>query len=82
MSLSGYGLSKVIEKRSSQDVRLTPYIQSYRSMRGSNKMLWVVELLNHLLTEMVRETKSPRPLCRKQECYYTSGLRGDNFSKP
>jgi hypothetical protein len=38
--------------------------------------------LTLLLQEMARETKSPRPLCRKQEFYYASGLRGGNFSKP
>jgi hypothetical protein len=35
-----------------------------------------------LLRETKRETKSPRPLCRKQEFYYARGLRGDNFSRP
>jgi hypothetical protein len=29
-----------------------------------------------------RETKWLSPLCRKQEFYYGSTLRGDNFSKP
>jgi hypothetical protein len=32
--------------------------------------------------EMLRETKSPRPLCRKQGFYYASRLRGGKFSKP
>jgi hypothetical protein len=32
--------------------------------------------------EMLRETKSLRPLCRKQEFYYARRLQGDNFSKP
>jgi hypothetical protein len=35
-----------------------------------------------LLWAMARETKSLRPLCSKQEFYYASRLRGDNFSKP
>jgi hypothetical protein len=34
-----------------------------------------------LLWEMMRETKSPRPLCRKQEFYYASRLKGDKFSE-
>jgi hypothetical protein len=35
-----------------------------------------------LLREMARDTKLPRPPCRKQEFYYASRLRGDKFSKP
>jgi hypothetical protein len=35
-----------------------------------------------MLREMERETNSPRPLCRKQEFYYASRLRGDKFSNP
>jgi hypothetical protein len=35
-----------------------------------------------MLRETVRETKSLRPLCRKQEFYYASRLRGAEFSKP
>jgi hypothetical protein len=35
-----------------------------------------------MLWKMVREIKSPRPLCRKQEFYYASRLRGDKVSKP
>jgi hypothetical protein len=34
------------------------------------------------LRKTVRETKSPRPLCRKQEFYDAGRLRGDKFSKP
>jgi hypothetical protein len=37
---------------------------------------------SEMLQAMVRETKSLRPLCRKQEFYYTSRLRGDDFSNP
>jgi hypothetical protein len=35
-----------------------------------------------VLWEMVRETKSSEPHCRKQDFYYASRLRGDKFSKP
>jgi hypothetical protein len=35
-----------------------------------------------MLQKTERETKSPRPLCQKQEFYYSSILRGDKFSKP
>jgi hypothetical protein len=31
---------------------------------------------------MARETKSPRPLCRKQEFYYASSLRGISSQSP
>jgi hypothetical protein len=31
-----------------------------------------------MLRETARETKSLRPLCRKQEFYYASRLRGDS----
>jgi hypothetical protein len=34
------------------------------------------------LLETARKTKSPRPLCRKQEFYDPRRLRGDKFSKP
>jgi hypothetical protein len=35
-----------------------------------------------LLQETARETKSSRPLCRKQEFYDPRRFRGDKFSKP
>jgi hypothetical protein len=47
MLLWGYSPRKVVEKGSSWDVGLNPYNQSFRSVRGSNKMLWTVEPLSH-----------------------------------
>jgi hypothetical protein len=38
---------------------------------------WVLRVLQ----EMVRETKSLRPHCRKEEFYYASRLKGDKLAK-
>jgi hypothetical protein len=46
--------------------------------------LWSLPFLANpleMLWEMMREIRSLRSLCRKQEFYYASRIRGDKFSK-